>query len=232
MTARIAVLASGRGSNLRALLDYLHALGSARGGDVVFCASDHPGAGALAVAAEHGVEGIVLPRSDPDGSGLLCTLREQAVDLIVLAGYLRLVAAQVIRAFVGRIINVHPALLPAFGGRGMYGERAHRAVLNAGVRVSGVTVHFVDGDYDRGQIIAQWPVPVYADDNTATLAARVLRVEHALLPRVVDAVASGRIALDTEGRVRGALPRERAATFVFDAPESTLARDIDTALGA
>ena len=109
-------------------------------------------------------------------------------------------------------MNVHPALLPAFGGPGMYGARVHRAVLDAGARISGATVHFVDEQYDRGPIIAQWPVPVLAADTPETLAARVLRVEHILYPRVVHAVAADHIALAADGRVtyRGAadLPAE------------------------
>jgi folate-dependent phosphoribosylglycinamide formyltransferase PurN len=102
------------------------------------------------------------------------------------------------------MINVHPALLPAFGGAGMYGARVHHAVIEAGVRVSGVTVHFVDETYDRGPIIAQWPVPVAPDDTPDGLAARVLAVEHLLYPRVVDAVASGRVVLGADNRVGGA----------------------------
>jgi folate-dependent phosphoribosylglycinamide formyltransferase PurN len=101
------------------------------------------------------------------------------------------------------MLNVHPALLPAFGGAGMYGARVHAAVLAAGARVSGPTVHFVDEAYDRGAIAAQWPVPVFAHDTADALAARVLRAEHALLPRAVAAVAAGRIALGDDGRVRG-----------------------------
>ena len=93
------------------------------------------------------------------------------------------------------MVNVHPALLPAFGGRGMYGNRVHHAVIESGARVSGVTVHFVDTQYDHGAIIAQWPVPVFASDDAGTLAARVLRVEHILYPRVIDAVAAGRLSL-------------------------------------
>jgi folate-dependent phosphoribosylglycinamide formyltransferase PurN len=102
------------------------------------------------------------------------------------------------------MLNVHPALLPAFGGAGMYGVRVHRAVIEAGVRVSGATVHFVDEVFDRGPIIAQWPVPVAAGDTAESLAARVLCVEHVLYPRIVTAVAAGRVQLDADGRVRGA----------------------------
>ena len=110
--------------------------------------------------------------------------------LVVLAGYLKLVPPAVTRAFAGRIVNVHPALLPAFGGHGMYGLRVHAAVLAAGCTVTGVTVHLVDEQYDRGAILAQWPVPVLSGDTAESLAARVLLTEHRLLPRTVLGLAT------------------------------------------
>ncbi|GLC26400.1 phosphoribosylglycinamide formyltransferase [Roseisolibacter agri] len=203
MRARIAALASGGGSNLQALLDHLDALGDARAADVVLVAADKPQAGALARASARGIATAVL--HDPsDADALDALLRAHDVSLVVLAGYLKLVPAAVTARFHGRMLNVHPALLPAFGGPGMYGARVHRAVLAAGARVSGPTVHFVDEHYDRGAIVAQWPVPVSARDTPETLAARVLRAEHALLPRVVQAVAAGAVSLDADGRVAGA----------------------------
>jgi formyltetrahydrofolate-dependent phosphoribosylglycinamide formyltransferase len=198
--ARVAVLASGSGSNLQALLD--HAQGDARAYQIVLAASDRPGARALDRAAAHGVATAHL--ADPrDGAALATLLRAHAVDLVVLAGYLRLVPADVTRAYAGRMLNVHPALLPAFGGPGMYGLRVHAAVVASGARVSGPTVHFVDEEYDRGAIVAQWPVPVLPADTPERLAARVLAAEHALLPRVVAAVAAGRLRLGADGRVTG-----------------------------
>lgn len=195
MTARIAVLASGGGSNLQALLEHLDALGERRGGDVVLVASDRAKAGALERARARGIATATLPAPSATCHGLPSldrVLIAHGVDLVVLAGYLKLVTPEVVRRFRGRMLNVHPALLPAFGGPGMYGLRVHQAVIDAGVRVSGATVHLVDEDYDRGRIVAQWPVPVLAGDDAHTLAARVLRVEHLLLPRVVNAVAAGR----------------------------------------
>jgi len=201
--ARIAALASGGGSNLQALLDHLDALGEARAADVVLVAADRPHAGALGRAAARGIATAVL--DDPsDADALDALLAVHDVDLVVLAGFLKLVPASVTARFRGRMLNVHPALLPAFGGPGMYGQRVHRAVLAAGARVSGPTVHFVDEHYDRGAIVAQWPVPVSALDTPESLAARVLRAEHALLPRVVQALAAGAISLDADGRVVGA----------------------------
>lgn len=197
MRSRIAVLASGGGTNLQAILDYFEAIGERRSGDVVLVASNRREAGALDRAGTRGIATALLPSaSRPDAPPLDALLRDHGIDLIVLAGFLKLVPPDVIDGYRGRIVNVHPALLPAFGGAGMYGERVHRAVLDAGVRVTGVTAHFVDHEYDRGRIIAQWPVPVFAGDDVASLAARVLRVEHLLYPRVVDAVAGGRLTLD------------------------------------
>lgn len=232
MPTRIAVLASGRGTNLRALLDHLDERGGARGGDVVLVASDRPRTGALALAEERGIEAITLDDAHAHERGLFDVLAARAIDLVVLAGYLRLVPSDVVSAFAGRLINVHPALLPAFGGAGMYGEHVHRAVLAAGARVTGVTVHFVDERYDRGAIVAQWPVPVFSDDTEHSLAARVLRVEHCLYPRVVNAVAAGRVALDAGGRARGVLPHaDAAAAFALQSlEESVLAATIDSAL--
>ncbi|MEO6877762.1 MAG: phosphoribosylglycinamide formyltransferase, partial [Gemmatimonadaceae bacterium] len=193
MTSRIAVLASGGGSNLQALLDHFDSLADGRGGSVVVVASDRRASGALERAARRGIPASLLATPQrPDGASLAALLDEHTVDLIVLAGYLRLVPVDVVRQYEGRILNVHPALLPAFGGPGMYGQRVHQAVIDSGARVTGVTAHFVDEVYDRGRIIAQWPVPVFAGDDAATVAARVLRVEHLMYPRVVDALASGR----------------------------------------
>ena len=153
------------------------------------------------------------------------------VGVVVLAGYLKLVPPAVTRRYRGRIVNVHPSLLPAFGGPGMYGLRVHAAVLDAGVRVSGATVHFVSEEFDRGAIVAQWPVPVFEEDLAETLAARVLRVEHLLLPRVVQAVAAGRVTLAPDGSVVGPFrdgPPDAAFTLPSDA--ATPAADVDRIL--
>lgn len=203
MSPRIAVLASGGGSNLQALLDHLRTFGAAAPGAVALVASDQPQALALERARRAGIEAIAMDRRER-AERLLDLLRARQVDLVVLAGYLRLVPAAVTTAFRGRVINVHPALLPAFGGHGMYGQRVHEAVVSSGARVTGVTVHFVDDQYDRGAIIAQWPVPVFPADTPATVAIRVLEVEHLLFPRVVADVAAGRVRLGDDGRVQHA----------------------------
>ena len=192
MSVRLAVFASGGGSNLQALLDRFAGSSDVR---VALVVSDRAGAGALARAAAVGIDGVhiaVAGRAESDvATDTLAALTRHGIDLVALAGYLRLVPAAVIAKFRGRMLNIHPALLPAFGGAGMYGRRVHEAVLAAGCRVSGATVHYVDERYDEGRIIAQWPVPVLPDDAPETLAARVLRVEHRLYPAVVDAIARG-----------------------------------------
>jgi formyltetrahydrofolate-dependent phosphoribosylglycinamide formyltransferase len=243
MRSRIAVLASGGGTNLQAMLDHFDVLGDERAGDVVVVASDHGDAGALARAAARDVPTAIVqtaaapPRAQP----LDAILSEHRVDLIALAGYLRLVPGPTVERFRGRIVNVHPALLPAFGGVGMYGARVHQAVLDAGATVSGVTVHFVDRAYDRGPVIAQWPVPVLAEDTAMSLAARVLRVEHVLYPIAVNAVAAGRISLAADGTVHrvAALGTADAAGASDDwafclspSPGPRLATEITRVIGA
>jgi formyltetrahydrofolate-dependent phosphoribosylglycinamide formyltransferase len=187
MRARIAVLASGGGTNLQAILDHFGALGDARSGDVVLVASNRA-CGALERAERAGV-----PTAEFDASGdgaLLDLLDRHAVDIVALAGYLKLIPSKVVSAFPERIINVHPGPLPAFGGPGMYGTRVHGAVLAAGVTESAVTVHLVDERYDHGRVLAQWPVPVRTGDSVEQLAARVLAVEHIVFPRMLDALAA------------------------------------------
>lgn len=230
--ARVAVLASGGGSNLQALFDHADTLGADRPYDVVLVASDRAGSGALGRAAACGVSTAHVP--DPaDSTALLAQLRGDGATLVVLAGYLKLVPPDVTRAFAGRMLNVHPALLPAFGGPGMYGLRVHRAVLESGARVSGATVHFVDEAYDRGTIAAQWPVPVCAGDTPERLAARVLAAEHVLLPRTVAAVAAGRVVLGADGRVRHAVAGDARDWHFAAVPGAAPdARSDDTALFA
>lgn len=203
---RVAVFASGGGSNFQTLIDRFSRDGSSA--RLVGLVASRETAGAIERAERAGIPVAVLPaeaRDDPgrEGAFLLETLEGWSAGCVVLAGYLRRVPEQVVRAYWGRMLNVHPALLPAFGGQGMYGSRVHRAVVESGVRVTGVTVHFVDEAYDRGPIIAQWPVPVFADDDPAGVAARVLEAEHALLPAVVERVAAGAVRLGPDGRVTG-----------------------------
>lgn len=190
---RVAVLASGGGTNLQALLD---ACGPAARARVTRVVSNRADAGALERARAAGIPVVVL-RDPADADELIAALG--GADLVVLAGYLKLIPAAVVARFPRRMINIHPALLPAFGGPGMYGHRVHAAVLASGATESGATVHYVDEQYDRGPIIAQRTVPVLPGDTAETLAARVLAVEHELLPQVVLELAR---RLQTEGESR------------------------------
>ncbi len=191
-TARLAVFASGGGTNLQSLLDSFNgtALRAAR---VELVVGGRSGIGALDRAAVAGVPSVVVdPRGRPEdevAAEMLSELEAHGIDIVVLAGYIRLVPLRVVERFEGRMLNIHPALLPAFGGSGMYGERVHRAVIEAGSRVSGATVHLVGARYDEGPIVAQWPVPVLPGDTPDTLAKRVLRAEHKLLPAAVEQLA-------------------------------------------
>lgn len=203
--ARVAVLVSGSGTNLQALLDRYN-LGDDDDARVVRVIGSEEGIQALERARAADVEAAVLDGHDEEGDRLRAHLEAADADLVVLAGYLRLVPPPVVRAWRGRMINIHPALLPSFGGEGMYGRRVHEAVIEAGARVSGPTVHFVNEEYDAGAIIAQWPVPVKEEDDADVLAARVLRREHRLLPRVVSGLARGEVWLDAEGRARWERP--------------------------
>jgi formyltetrahydrofolate-dependent phosphoribosylglycinamide formyltransferase len=191
--ARVAVFASGHGSNLEALFEALEDRAEAV---IVLVASDRAGARALERARARGVEAVVLSPDDEDT--MLAALGRARVDWIVLAGYLKRVPTGVVRRYRNRILNIHPALLPAHGGKGMYGERVHRAVIEAGESTSGASVHLVDEEYDRGPVVAQESVAVLPEDTPATLAARVLEIEHRLLPAVVLAAAEGRIRVEGE----------------------------------
>jgi formyltetrahydrofolate-dependent phosphoribosylglycinamide formyltransferase len=188
---KIAVLASGGGSNLQAILDYFASLGDKAAAKVVFVASDRPQAGAVAKARAANIDVAVLRDRDPESTEIFDLLNEHQVDLVALAGYLRLIPKPVVDRYSHCMINVHPALLPKHGGPGMYGMRVHQAVLNAGETLSGPTVHYVTHEYDSGPMLAQWVVGVRPDDDAPSLAARVLVAEHALYPRVLHALAAG-----------------------------------------
>lgn len=181
---RLAVFASGGGSNLQALID-AHARGDLPA-PVVLVISNRASAGALERARRHGIAAAHVGRdlADPEGR-MLELLREHEVDVIVLAGWLALIGPRLLEAYPERIINIHPGPLPRFGGKGMYGHHVHAAVLAAGVERSGPTVHLVDAHYDEGPVLAHVEVPVEPGDTPETLAARVLREEHALFWRVI-----------------------------------------------
>jgi formyltetrahydrofolate-dependent phosphoribosylglycinamide formyltransferase len=198
---RIAVLFSGpsRGSNLQALLDACAAGEIA--GRVALVIGTRVDAPALESARAADTAAVVVsPRKyENDEAGyaeaLLRQLRRYDIDLICLTGYMRKLPPPVIAAFPMRVMNVHPALLPLFGGRGMFGEHVHRAVLESGMKVAGCTVHFVDEQYDTGPIIVQFAVPVLDDDTPQTLAARILPEEHRAFVQAVRLYAQGRLRI-------------------------------------
>lgn len=224
----LAVFASGSGTNLQSLLDTFGTDGQPDpSACVALVVSDRPSCGALDRARSAGAPiAVVDPKDHPApeafAAALLEAMHSHRIELIALAGYLRLIPPQVVEAYRGRIVNIHPAPLPAFGGKGLYGQRAHRAVIEAGVRVSGPTIHFVDERYDTGPIIVQWPVPVRPDDTPERLGERVLRYEHRLYPIVVRALARGEVRLGENGRVEvsGNYLPEGTGFAIADEPES------------
>ena len=187
MKTRIAVLVSGGGTNLQALLD-AQVAGPLRSGEVVLVVSDQPGTYALERARSAGVETAVL--AGDFEAGLRDLLEARNIDLVVLAGFMRILSADFTADFDRRIINVHPSLIPAFCGKGFYGLRVHQAALDYGVKVTGATVHFVNEVPDGGEIIAQKAVPVHPDDTPETLQRRVMEeAEWVLLPRACEMIS-------------------------------------------
>ena len=193
---RVAVLASGQGSTFEALVE-----AGRRGemcAEVVLLIVSRQDAPATELARRLGVKCVVLDEkllgSAACDAAMETLLTGRRADLVVLAGYLRKVGPRTLRAFAGRLINTHPAPLPRFGGKGMFGEHVHRAVLQAGVATSAATVHLVDEEYDSGPVIAERPVPVLPSDDVATLRERVQAVERALLVSTISDLADGRVA--------------------------------------
>lgn len=198
---KLAVFASGGGTNFQTILDEIES--GALNADLRLCVSDRHDAGALDRARQDDVPAAVIPPEDDNGEAtfsnrLLDRLSTHEVNFVALAGYLRKIPPPVVQAFDQRIVNIHPALLPAFGGTGMYGMHVHRAVIEYGVRWTGVTIHLVDEEYDHGPVVLQQPVRVYPDDSPETVAERVLEVEHQLYPEALRLFADERISV--EGR--------------------------------
>lgn len=197
--AHVAVFLSGGGSNLQALIDATRAgILSAR---IVYVVSNRRDAYGLERAASAGIETFVFktkkyPTVEDAGHDLLNRLSERKVDYIALAGYLRLLPVEVVRAYRHRIVNIHPALLPKYGGKGMYGHFVHEAVLANGEAETGVSVHLVDEIYDHGQVLEQVTVPVEPGDTPDTLSARVLKQEHRLYARVLEKLIKGKYTLN------------------------------------
>ena len=194
----IAVLVSGGGTNLQALIDAEKA-GKIENGKISVVVASKPGVYALERAKNAGIEGIVLARSDYENvdaysEALENLLKEKHTDLIVLAGFMTITNEKFTKAFENKIINVHPALIPSFCGKGFYGLRVHEAALAYGVKVTGATVHYVDEGTDTGPILFQKAVEVQPDDTPKTLQQRVMeQAEWVLLPQAINAIANGRI---------------------------------------
>lgn len=197
---RIAVFVSGGGSNFQAILDQISA--GRISGEVVLVISDKPGAYALTRAQNAGIETWAYEKrqyTKPELEQKICDiLEEYKVDFCVLAGYLSILGASVIRKYPNKIINIHPSLIPSFCGMGFYGKHVHQGVLDYGAKVSGATVHFVDEGTDTGPIILQESVKVMEDDDAQSLADRVLTVEHKLLPEAVRLMCED--AIEVNGR--------------------------------
>ncbi|KAJ0230976.1 Phosphoribosylglycinamide formyltransferase [Hirschfeldia incana] len=200
---KLAVFVSGGGSNFKKIHE-----GCIRGsvkGDVVLLVTNKKDCGGAEYAKSNGIPVLIFPKPQRESSDglspteLVDVLREYGVDFVLLAGYLKLIPVELVKAFPKRILNIHPALLPAFGGKGLYGMRVHKAVLASGARYSGPTIHFVDEEYDTGRILAQSAVRVVANDTPEELAKRVLDEEHKLYVEVVAAICEERIKWREDG---------------------------------
>lgn len=186
---KLAVFASGTGSNAEKLIQ--HFKGSELG-QVSFVVCNKPGAGVLSIAKREGVATLLIEREQfVRGDGYVPRLRDQGIDFIVLAGFLWKIPQALIDAYPRKIVNIHPALLPKYGGNGMYGQYVHEAVLNAGEVESGITIHYVDEHYDSGDIIFQTACPILPGDKPGDIAQRIHLLEHAHYPRVVEEILGG-----------------------------------------
>ena len=195
---RLGVLASHTGTNLQSIVDACHA--GSLDAEVRVVISNNSRSLALERARAAGIptahlSSITHPAPDALDAAIERTLKSHGVELVALAGYMKKLGPRTLGAYRNRVLNVHPALLPKFGGWGMFGARVHAAVLASGDRVSGVTVHLVDDEYDCGPVISQVEVPVMPGDTPETLAARVLAQEHILYPKTLQRIASGEVDL-------------------------------------
>ena len=188
----IGVLISGGGSNLQAIIDDCES--KKINGNIKVVISNREDAFGLERAKKHNIRSVF----EKDEDEVIKILTEENIDLVVLAGYLKIISPKFVSEFENKIMNIHPALIPSFCGDGFYGEKVHQAVIDYGAKVSGATVHFVNEKADAGPIIMQDTVKVMDDDDAKTLAKRVLEVEHTILPRCVKLFCEGKISV--EGR--------------------------------
>ena len=200
---RLGLLASQRGTNLQAIVD---ACKSGRlAAEPVVVISNNSGSGAVQRAKREGIpfhhlSGKTHPSAEALDAAIEETLEKYGVELVILVGYMKKLGPKTLSRFAGRVINTHPALLPKFGGQGMYGARVHQAVLAAGEKETGVSIHVVDQDYDTGPVIAQCRVPVEPGDTPDSLAERVVAREHEFLVETIGAIVDGRISVPLGGR--------------------------------
>ncbi len=195
---KLGFLASHGGSNMQAILDGCET-GSIQATPALLICNNR-NAGALERAANAQMPSVVLnskthPEPDDLDRAMLEALRDAKIDLVILAGYMKKIGPKTLTTFSNRILNIHPALLPKHGGQGMYGMRVHEAVIVAGEKQSGATVHLIDAEYDEGPILQQISVPVLPDDTPETLQKRVLEKEHFLYPNTLAKIARGEIKL-------------------------------------
>ncbi|MEW5300163.1 MAG: hypothetical protein WDW36_003112 [Sanguina aurantia] len=202
--ARLVVFVSGGGSNFKAL--HVACLDGSIHADIVAVVSDIPSCGGIAYAANLGIPTLTYPIPKSKAfSGLTVEQLVESLqvthkaDYVLLAGFLKLIPLALVQAFPRSMLNIHPALLPAFGGKGCYGEKVHKAVVAAGVRYTGATVHFVDEEFDSGAILAQRVVPVFPTDTYSQVAKRVLKQEHSMYPEAVAALVDGRVTWRADG---------------------------------
>jgi len=197
---KIAVLVSGGGTNLQALIDAWNS-GSLGGGELSLVISSKPDVHALERAQKAGIKSVTVERKkyaapEKFDAALCAALSEENIDLVVLAGFLSVLGTQVLKKYENKIINVHPALIPSFCGKGFYGLRVHKAVLEYGVKITGATVHFVTEEVDGGKIILQKAVDVLPDDSPESLQQRVMReAEWVILPKAVEMFCKGEIVV-------------------------------------
>ena len=181
----IAILASGSGSNAEAIFNFFT---NSKLAQVKIVVSNNKDAGVLKRAKNHEIENVVVNSEKTKEGVLLKTLKENKTDLIVLAGYMKLIPKEITKAYPNRILNIHPALLPKFGGKGMYGMNVHTAVINSGATESGMTIHYVNEKYDDGAILFQESIAVKPEDKPEDVAANVLKLEHKNYPRIIEKV--------------------------------------------
>lgn len=197
---RTAVFVSGRGSNLDAILNSEELINKV---SVQLVISDKENCGAFEIAKRFNINFFTIGEKENNikSSQLVDLLKEYKIDFIVLAGYLKLIPSELIKNFNEKIINIHPALLPSFGGKGMYGINVHKAVYESSAKVSGATIHFVNEEYDKGKIIAQKVVDISDVKSPEEIAEKVLKVEHQLLPFVLKKIAENKI-VNIGGRIK------------------------------